>query len=68
MQFLYAHWPLVLLFVTFGVPIAHRVLWYGFCGLMLVIDREHAAEIIDKAGKWAPKSVPTLPWWRNGPT
>jgi hypothetical protein len=49
-----------------AVLLAHKALWLGFCTLVLLIDRENAPEIIENAGKWAPRSLPSLPWGRGG--
>jgi hypothetical protein len=66
LQLLQLYWPILAVVIPVAAQLAHKVIWLGFCGMVLLIDRENASQIIENAGKWAPRSLPTLPWGRGG--
>jgi hypothetical protein len=47
------------------VPLAHNVLWLGYCYMVVRFDPENASKIIAASGRWAPKRLPPLPWGKG---
>ncbi|WP_131829159.1 hypothetical protein [Mycobacterium numidiamassiliense] len=58
---LYCIVPVALAAFLFGA----RLIWLVYCAWIAHDQPTRAAEIIESSGKWAPKSLPSLPWGKG---